>query len=177
LTDVLFVPPRPSDLTPTSVTASKGRCSLRRDLVRCSIGTLAPRREAVIVVRADGRRVSAYDGGTWLSMPLVGRAREPSLDPSTNLFDARVFLPRCTTRTPGGGSILGSPDAELICGRRGPDRIHASGLDRVLAGAGDDIVFARNNRRDFIRCGAGRDRVVADHKDRATRDCERVRRK
>jgi hypothetical protein len=30
--------------------------------------------------------------------------------------------------------------------------------------------------RDLIRCGSGRDRVIAERRDRIARDCERVTR-
>jgi hypothetical protein len=38
------------------------------------------------------------------------------------------------------------------------------------------VIFARDGNLDRISCGPGRDRVVADHKDRVNRNCERVRR-
>jgi Ca2+-binding RTX toxin-like protein len=65
-----------------------------------------------------------------------------------------------------------------LTGTSGPDRI-ALGRSfsyRVDAGAGDDLVRANNGARDYVRCGAGRDVVVADRRDRIASDCERVRR-
>jgi hypothetical protein len=178
LTHVEFVPPRPSDMTATSARTSRGRCVTRRVLIRCTLGTLAPGKEAHVVIRADGRRVGPRDEGNAysLSMPLVGRAAERSIDPESAVFDFRIFLPRCTTHTPGGGTIVGTRDPEHICGRRGPDRINGKGGgDRIDAGAGRDVVFSRNVRRDFIRCGPGDDTVVADRMDAVARNCEHVR--
>jgi hypothetical protein len=37
--------------------------------------------------------------------------------------------------------------------------------------------LGRNDARDFVKCGAGKDRVVADKVDRVTKDCEQVKRK
>ena len=44
----------------------------------------------------------------------------------------------------------------------------------ISTGAGADRVSARNRRRDRIRCGAGRDVVLADGFDAVAADCERV---
>jgi hypothetical protein len=40
----------------------------------------------------------------------------------------------------------------------------------------DDVVLARNNVRDRVFCGPGRDVAYVDRRDRVARDCERVRR-
>ena len=42
-----------------------------------------------------------------------------------------------------------------------------SKVDRILAGRGNDVVFARDRRRDFVNCGPGYDRAVLDRIDRA----------
>ena len=39
-----------------------------------------------------------------------------------------------------------------------------------------DVVLARNNLRDRVFCGPGRDVAYVDRRDRVARDCERVRR-
>ena len=64
--------------------------------------------------------------------------------------------------------LRGLGGADLLVGGRGPDRL--------LAGAGNDVVRARDGVRDRIACGPGRDLVVADRVDRIARDCELVRR-
>ena len=38
-------------------------------------------------------------------------------------------------------------------------------------------IAAADGTRDTVRCGKGRDRVVADRVDRVSRDCERVKRR
>ncbi len=82
--------------------------------------------------------------------------------------------------------LTGGPAADrLIAPRRGPSRIRARGgpdwvaggpqRDRVLAGRGDDLVdVANDGGRDSVICGHGDDIAVADGRDRAARDCERI---
>jgi dipeptidyl aminopeptidase/acylaminoacyl peptidase len=165
-----------TDLTPTSVRATAGSCSLRPGPRLCWIGLLRSGESAQVTVRADGRRVSTgYDREDWLSTTFSARANEPLIDVDAASFQYSWFLGRCTTRTPGGGLIEGTSDAELICGRRGRDRIEPSwGKDRVRAGAGNDLIFARDTSRDVVSCGPGKDVVYVDHRDKVGRDCERV---
>jgi hypothetical protein len=40
-----------------------------------------------------------------------------------------------------------------------------------------DTVSEADRARDKVRCGAGRDRVRADRKDRVRKSCERIRRR
>jgi len=66
--------------------------------------------------------------------------------------------------------ILGTPRADLLVGREGPDTL--------AAGRGNDRVTAEyDNGVDRISCGRGRDIVVADPQDRVERDCEIVSRR
>lgn len=79
----------------------------------------------------------------------------------------------------GGGSadtIFGGAGADELEGERGRDRLYggtgADGLDGgrggdvLSGGAGHDYVYSRGGGADVVRCGAGRDRVVADRSDR-----------
>ncbi len=85
----------------------------------------------------------------------------------------------------GGDRMLGGAGADRLAGGAGHDRlVGGTGRDRLvggrggdvlIAGPGNDRVLARDGRRDRIRCGAGRDTVVADAVDRVASDCERVR--
>jgi fermentation-respiration switch protein FrsA (DUF1100 family) len=100
------------------------------------------------------------------------------------------YLTRGTT---GDDRLVGTPAAETIRGRRGDDKIFAragadcafgqngddridagGGRDKVTGGAGGDRIKVRDHKRDVVRCGKGRDTVIADRKDR-TFHCERVR--
>jgi Ca2+-binding RTX toxin-like protein len=49
------------------------------------------------------------------------------------------------------------------------------GFNRFDAGAGNDVINARNGRAELVSCGSGRDRARVDRSDRV-RNCERVQR-
>lgn len=51
------------------------------------------------------------------------------------------------------------------------------GSDVLLGGPGRDVINARDFSADMVRCGAGRDLVLADKRDLIGSDCERVRRR
>ena len=77
----------------------------------------------------------------------------------------------------GNDRLDGGPETDRVYGERGHDRIRAGGGRNILdGGSGNDNIFARNHRRDVIRCGSGRDRVSADRTDRVQVSCERIRR-
>jgi hypothetical protein len=78
----------------------------------------------------------------------------------------------------GRDRLFGNRGNDRLLGGGGRDRLRGGpGRNRYSAGAGNDRVFARNNKVDRVRCGKGRDRVVADQNDRVAGDCERVRRR
>ena len=60
----------------------------------------------------------------------------------------------------------------------GSDRLTGGkGRDIMLGAGGTDMIKARDGQRDVIKCGPGKDKVVADRSDRVAKDCEQVRRK
>jgi Tol biopolymer transport system component len=78
--------------------------------------------------------------------------------------------------TPNGRRHRQLTDFCFIVGTDRRDELRGTiGTDRVLAGAGNDLVFIRDRRRDVVSCGAGRDRVVADQLDLFA-GCERIER-
>jgi hypothetical protein len=78
----------------------------------------------------------------------------------------------------GRDSVLGNQGNDRLTGGAGPDRLRGGGgRNRYSGGSGNDRVFARNGKTDRVRCGKGRDRVIADRQDRVAGDCERVRRR
>ena len=89
--------------------------------------------------------------------------------------------------TSGRNTLRGTPQADTLRGFGGDDRLFGgagndrldggSGRDLLDAGSGNDVVAARDKSVDTIRCGAGRDVVVADRKDRVAKGCETVRRR
>ena len=83
----------------------------------------------------------------------------------------------CISGQSGADRIYGGPGRDRLAGGGGDDRIFGgSGRNRYSGGPGRDRIHAANHRRELIRCGRGRDRVIADPGDRVARDCERVRR-
>jgi Ca2+-binding RTX toxin-like protein len=82
--------------------------------------------------------------------------------------------------------LRGGPGRDRLFGDAGPDRLFGgpggdlltggSGPDRFGAGPGPDRVDAADGRAETADCGAGRDRLVADRRDRPVR-CEVERRR
>jgi Tol biopolymer transport system component len=80
--------------------------------------------------------------------------------------------------------LVGGPGRDRLRGGRGTDRLLGGQgddfldggryLDRLDGGEGSDVVLARDGLPDRVRCGPGRDRVVADRRDLVDRDCEVV---
>ncbi len=68
--------------------------------------------------------------------------------------------------TGGRNTLDGSAGNDLIFGR--------GGADRLIGGRGADVIGADDGRRDRVLCGAGRDGVEADRRDRLT-SCETIR--
>lgn len=77
----------------------------------------------------------------------------------------------------GSDRLEGGSAADSLVGRAGKDTlIGGSGRDHMAGDAGNDRIVSRDRRRerDVVRCGRGRDVVVADRRDRVFGDCERV---
>ncbi|HWH45323.1 MAG TPA: hypothetical protein VNT32_11370 [Thermoleophilaceae bacterium] len=72
--------------------------------------------------------------------------------------------------------LRGGEGNDKIVGGLGDDRIWGDdGRDRISASSGDDLIHAADGNTDRINCGRGKDRVIADRRDRISRNCERVR--
>ena len=63
----------------------------------------------------------------------------------------------------GSDGLFGTPAADALIG--------GGGSDLVIGGAGEDGISTRDGIRDFVNCGAGRDRLTSDRRDR-THACE-----
>jgi hypothetical protein len=186
LTDVVLHAEGANDVTLTfgAVESARGTCLARSGSVSCRLPRLERGERARVWITAEARRVTylndpkpAEDIG--LTTPISVSASESLLESGRESESLWYALASCTTRTPGGGTIRGTIYADSICGRKRADRIFPrGGRDDVRAGAGADyIVSAGDGRRDTISCGPGRDRVIADRRDRVSRDCEVVRRR
>jgi Ca2+-binding RTX toxin-like protein len=72
--------------------------------------------------------------------------------------------------------IVGGGGKDFLLGGGGNDIISdTSGANRVDAGSGNDSINVHNGARDVVRCGKGRDHVVADRGDKLI-GCEKVKR-
>jgi WD40-like Beta Propeller Repeat len=92
--------------------------------------------------------------------------------------DERRLTYHCHLGTPAGDALHGSILGDTMRSLGGADEVlPGPGSDDVDSGAGADLIRARDRERDAVRCGSGRDRVLADRRDRVARDCERVVRK
>jgi Tol biopolymer transport system component len=81
------------------------------------------------------------------------------------------------TLTLGAGNDIGrgGPGNDLITGGAGADLLLGGpGHDLLRGRAGRDRIFASDGVRDLIKCGPGRDFVVADRRDFVAANCEIV---
>ncbi len=78
----------------------------------------------------------------------------------------------------GNDRLFGRGGVDRLFGGLGNDRlVGGPGADTLEGGPGRDLLEARDGARDVLRCGPGRDTVVADRLDWVARDCELVRRR
>jgi len=74
--------------------------------------------------------------------------------------------------------IDGRGGDDCIMGGNGADRLTGgSGRDEISGGKGGDRIAVRDGERDIVKCGRGRDRVVADREDKIANGCEKVEKK
>lgn len=81
-----------------------------------------------------------------------------------------------------GGSdvLLGGFGNDRLFGGDGSDRLNGGhGNDLLSGGNGSDTIIAHDARGavDTVQCGAGRDTVIANQRDRVAADCEKVTRR
>lgn len=131
-----------------------------------------------------------YDPGPGSTPPPAGVPTRPAV-PVTPRARNRG---RTMVGTPRRDRLVGTKYADVLRGLAGDDTLHGlggadrieggSGRDRIIGGPGRDVVIGgagnddirvRDGQIDTVRCGAGRDRVRADRRDRLS-GCERVRR-
>ncbi|HEU5213780.1 MAG TPA: hypothetical protein VFU10_13490 [Gaiellaceae bacterium] len=161
--------------TAATILATKG-CTVRAGALSCTLGTLAPRQSVDVDVRVASALVTDAIGLVLGgAVTFTGHANESEQLLSDNRITLEVETTRCSTATAGSGWIDGTIFDDHVCGRRGADTISpAAGKDTVDAGAGNDVIDVRGGSVDRVRCGAGRDKVLADRRDIVASDCERV---
>jgi hypothetical protein len=74
----------------------------------------------------------------------------------------------------GNDTIDGGVGNDTVKGGNGNDTIKGgSGNDKASGGEGNDTIDVRDGKAgDIVQCGTGRDKVIADKKDRVSADCE-----
>jgi hypothetical protein len=166
-------------------------------VVVCDLDFLQP--NAPTQVRFSVRATAA--GDQQISMTIT--ARELDANPADNSATLTISVGRPTAAEPktkqapvatnradrivgtkgpdrlrglgGGDTILGLAGSDVLDGGVGNDTlIGGPGNDLLLGGRGNDVISVRDGQRDRVRCGPGRDRVIADRNDTVSRDCERV---
>jgi Domain of unknown function (DUF4430) len=114
--------------------------------------------------------VTDATGVAHLTLNRTGtRTLRATLDPNIPSAPEKVCVNAVLSKcAPAEGSrIRGSRRSELIVG--------SPGRDSVLAGRGNDRIRVRRGWVDRVRCGRGKDTVLAGRRDKVARDCERVR--
>ena len=141
----------------------------------------------VAVPRRGGRCLNPFVGSSRRDV-IVGSAFGDRIRSGGGSDAVRTLAgDDCASGGTGADRMSGGSGRDRLSGGRGRDRMSGgTGNDRLLAGAGrnrlsggpgKDRLRARNGKVDRLRCGSGRDRVVADSEDRVASDCERVRRR
>lgn len=170
--------------------ASQGSCTVARHAV-CRLVTLPPGAEAKLTF------VARAPAGLFVTRTITARSAEPDGYRGDNLLSALTYISACTlVGTMKDDVVTGGSRRDVICGRQGDDVLAGAGggdrieggdgsdritggpgRDRLLGEGGPDRIFARDGERDVVVCGGNVDRVAADHRDRVSRDCERVLRR
>ena len=161
------------------VTSYGSDCSSIPSGILCRFDRLERRQTRAVAALGTARRVGRDQRSRDVALRADIRVTaDGSLVTTQRETDEVRFRPgRCTPSDRGRGRIDGTRFPDRICGRRGADDIHPwAGKDVVNAGAGPDLIFSKDENSDVISCGPGRDLVIADRKDKVSRDCERVRR-
>jgi len=91
---------------------------------------------------------------------------------------------KTVTGTNGPDVLRGTDRSDKLFGKSGHDRLFGlDGNDLLVGGlgrdllegaAGNDRLIARDDERDIVRCGSGRDQAVVDKKDQVASNCEAV---
>jgi hypothetical protein len=189
-----------------STTVTQGTCSIAGTTVNCGLGTLKRSQPATVIAVIRAPSAGDVTSTASVSSPLTDAAPGNNTSSVTASVKGGTPQPApqpqptaCSnviSGTPKNDRLKGTPNGDTIRGRAAADRVKGlagndclfgdggadrivggAGSDRISGGAGNDVIRAKDGTRDVIRCGAGRDTVVADRSDKVRKDCERVRRR
>ena len=80
----------------------------------------------------------------------------------------------CLVGGAGGDRLIGGPGRDRLTGGAGNDTLVGNGAKNAFdAGSGDDVVKARNQTVEPVKCGAGTDQARVDKGDKLS-GCEKV---
>lgn len=139
--------------------------------------TKAGEQQISATIAARELDANAVDNTATLTIAVTASASKPSGSQATQHADRLVGTSHADLLRGLGGpdTILGLAGNDLLDGGTGNDTlVGGAGRDVLYGRAGNDVLSVRDNQRDRIVCGAGRDRVLADRLDLVARDCERV---
>jgi Ca2+-binding RTX toxin-like protein len=125
-----------------------------------------------IIDKATGMVVKAMSRGGLVALALLALL---SATPAS----------AATIRGSSGADVLRGTNApDTIAGLAGNDRLYGlrgndllvggTGSDVLEGGAGNDVIRARDDARDTVRCGLGRDKALVDSQDKVLPSCEVV---
>lgn len=176
-----------------------GSCSVAGDTATCALGTVVGGTSAEVVLSL--RMPSS--GAVVVTATIGGDQPDPvssnnSATATSVVGGTQPAQTACAVVRNGNAKanvLQGTPAGDRINGRGGNDRINGKGgrdclnggagkdkitggaqADTIKAGPGNDTVFAKDGTKDRVDCGSGRDRVIADKKDKLVK-CEVVRRR
>jgi hypothetical protein len=154
--------------------------------VRFSVRATAPGAQTIAAsIGASELDANPADNSAALTIDVAAAAAPapptapitPSRARATNRADRLVGTrgPDTLRGLGGADTIFGLAGNDVLDGGAGNDTlIGGPGRDLLIGGPGNDVISARDGQRDRVRCGTGRDRVLADRRDAVARDCERV---
>ena len=126
---------------------------------------------------AGGDGNDRLGGGTGADIGFGGGGNDRLFGDSGN---DRLFGDKGNDRFSGGtgnDNFSGGSGNDLLSGDSGKDLLSGNGgTDTIRGGSGNDTIKGRDDKRDTISCGSGKDAVAADREDRVAKDCERVKR-
>jgi hypothetical protein len=155
--------------------------------VRFSVRVSGSGAQALRAAASSDREANPADNAAVLTFQ-VESPNAPPPPPAASRGVTRSGTSRADTMngTAFGDVLRGLAGNDRLNGRGGNDRLFGgaghdsltggAGVDLLDAGTGNDRISARDGTRDTVRCGPGRDTVVADRRDSVSRDCETVRR-
>jgi Ca2+-binding RTX toxin-like protein len=153
------------------------------------LGTIEPgaQRPVVLTARAPAQISVTVQGDVPDPVASNGSASLTIVDSTAGGSTPGAACSVVKKGTPKSDRLRGTAAGDRMLGRKGNDRLKGlggadclnggKGADRLIAGPGDDRVAARDGQRDVVRCGPGRDVVVADRRDRIAKNCETTRRR